>query len=159
MANVRLLLRLQRRRRLQRKRKVFRRRRDANPLYNLNEAEIFDRYRFTTVTIMFIVDMVRPLIRSATGRSMALPPLLQVLLTLRYYATGAYFSVVGATLGVSKDATTKAVHRVTKALCDVGKTFISFPAGRRSSAVKAVFYDIAGEKIGAFLFKLINLRN
>ena len=146
MANVRLLVRLQRRRRVQRKRKVFRRKRDTNPLENLTEREIWDRYRFSSATIMFIVNLVRPLIVSATGCSMALKPLLQVLLALRYYASGTYFSVVGDTLGVSKAATVKAVHRVTKALCEVGKVFISFPTGRRASTAKASFFDIAGKK-------------
>ena len=121
MANVRLLVRLQRIGRLQRKRKVFRRNRDTSPLENLTEGEIhvWDQYRFSTATVMFMVNLVRPQIVSAVGCSMALKPPLQVLLALRYYASGAYFSVVGDTLSlsVSKAATVKAVHRVTKEKC------------------------------------------
>ena len=114
MANVRLLLCLQRMRRLQRKRKVCRRRRYSNPLDTLTDAEIFYLYRFTTAAIKYIVDFICPLKRSAKGRSMALSPQQQVFPTLRYNATGAYFSVVWHTLGVSNDTTTKTVHRVTK---------------------------------------------
>lgn len=147
MANVRALIRLRRRLRMRRRRKVFRRQQDAKPLENLSDAEIWDRYRFSANTIMYIVDLIRPHIVSTTRRSMALSPLLQVLLALRFYATGAYFSLVGDSLGVSKCATTKAVHRVSRAICDIGRQFIKFPVGRQASAVKAAFYDIAGKKM------------
>ena len=70
---------------------------------------------------------------------MTLKPLLQVLLALRFHASGDYFSVVGDTLGVSKAATVKAVHRVTKALCVVEKVFISFPYGTTSINCESVF--------------------
>lgn len=145
MANVRALRRLIRRRRFRRRRKVYRRQAGSNPLENLSEAEIWDRYRFSQRSIMFIVEMIRPQIASATRRSMSLSPLLQVLLALRYFATGSYFSLVGESMGVSKAATIQAVHRVTKAICDLGRRFISFPTGREASTVKASFYNIAGK--------------
>lgn len=146
MANVRALVRLRRRLRIRRKRKVFRRQRDANPLEKMSESEIWDRYRFSSNTIMYIVDLIRPQIASTTRRSMALSPLLQVLLALRFYATGAYFSLVGDSLGVSKCATNKAVFRVSQALRSIARRFIYFPRGRQASTVKASFYNIAGNK-------------
>ena len=138
-------MRLRRQRRMQhRKQKVFKRRGDFNPLVSLTDTEIWKRYRFSTATIMFIVNWIRPHTVSATRRSMALSPLIQVLLALRYYATGAYFSVIGDTLGVSKDATRMAVHRVSKALSAMGRGLVSFPTGRLASDVKKAFYSIAG---------------
>ena len=45
---------------------------------------------------------------------------MRVLLALGYFAIGSYCLVIGDTLGVSKDATTRVVHRVSKALCAMG---------------------------------------
>ena len=56
--------------------------------------------------------LIRPHIVWATRRCMSLTPLMQVLLMLGYYATEAYFLIFGDTLGVSKDATTRAVYTV-----------------------------------------------
>ena len=46
--------------------------------------------------------------------------MVQVLLALGYYATGSYCLVFGDALGVSMDATTRVVYRVSKALCTKG---------------------------------------
>ena len=56
----------------------------------------------------------------AIRHSVTITPLMQVLLALGYYATGSDCLVIGDTLGVSKDATTRVVHRVSKALCAMG---------------------------------------
>ena len=45
---------------------------------------------------------------------------MQVLLTLGYYATRSYCLVIGDSLVVSKDVTTRVVFRVSKALCAMG---------------------------------------
>ena len=64
-----------------------------------------------------MVNWIRPQIISATRRSIALIPLMQVLLALEYNATGANFLVIGETLGYEKDVTTRVglLHRVSKA--------------------------------------------
>ena len=67
-----------------------------------------------------IVNWVRPHIVLATRQSMTLSSLMQVLLALGYYATGSFCLVIGDTLGVSKDARTRVVHRVSKALRAMG---------------------------------------
>ena len=84
---------------------------------------------------------------SATRRSMALTPLMQ--LELGYYATGAYFLVIGDTLGLSKDATSRVENRVSKALCAMGRGLVLFP----TSDVNGVFYNSAGP------YKIPNYQN
>ena len=61
---------------------------------------------------------------------MTLTPLMQVLLALRYYATGPYCLVIGDTLEVSKDAPTMVVYCVSKAFCAMGllgRDLVLFP--------------------------------
>ena len=62
------------------------------------------------------------------------------MLALGYYATEAYFLVIGDTLGVSKDETTRAVYRVSKALCAMVRGLLLFP----TSDLKGVFLNVAG---------------
>ena len=79
-----------------------------------------------------IVNWVRPNIVLATRHSMILTPLMQVLLALGYYATGSYCLVIGDTPGGSKDASTRVLYRVSKALCAMmlhvlGRCLVLFP--------------------------------
>jgi hypothetical protein len=64
-----------------------------NPLEMMPETEIFKRFRFRPDTILFIVGLLivlEPILKRDTLRSCALPPLLQVLVTLRFLATGGF---------------------------------------------------------------------
>jgi hypothetical protein len=45
--------------------------------------------------ILFIVRLLEPILKRDTLRSCALPPLLQVLVTLRFLATGGFYSLLG----------------------------------------------------------------
>lgn len=75
------------RRRLPRPR-IFRDR--LNPLEMRTDDELFERYRFRRPTIIFICDMIADTVSHGTRRSMALPPMIQLLVFLRFVATGAF---------------------------------------------------------------------
>jgi hypothetical protein len=62
-----------------------------NPLEMMPETEIFKRFGFRPDTILFIVGLLEPILKRDMLRSCALPPLLQVLVTLRFLATGVLF--------------------------------------------------------------------
>ena len=65
-----------------------------NPLEMMPETEIFKRFRFRPDTILFIVRLLELILKRDTLRSCALPPLLQVLVTLRFLATGGFYSLI-----------------------------------------------------------------
>jgi len=60
----------------------------TNPLEVQTEEEVFARYRFRTLTILYVVDLCDD-VRRRTNRSFAIPVLLAVLTYLRFAATGA----------------------------------------------------------------------
>ncbi|KAH3709278.1 hypothetical protein DPMN_068740 [Dreissena polymorpha] len=68
-----------------------------NPLEVLSDEEVFRRYRFRGRTIMDIVEMLFPFLERPTKRSSPLPPLLSVLVTLYFLASGANYMVIGHT--------------------------------------------------------------
>ena len=63
-----------------------------NPLEMMPETEIFKRFTFRPDMLLFIVRLLlESILKRDTLRSCALPPLLQVLVTLRFLATGVLF--------------------------------------------------------------------
>lgn len=118
----------------------------TNPLETLNEDEVFRRFRFRPRTIIFIVGLIENVVTHRTKRSLALPPLLQVLVTLRFLATGAFQQLIGDSLNrISQPTISRIVRRVTRALTSLVKDFIKFPTGRAATTVKQEFGSIAGK--------------
>ncbi|KAL3881754.1 hypothetical protein ACJMK2_028149 [Sinanodonta woodiana] len=117
----------------------------GNPM-DVDDTVLFARYRFTRLTILFIVDIVTEKLDSAlTKRSMALTPLHKVLVALRFFATGAHFRLIGESLGVSVATVSRCVFEVARALVRQAKKFIQFPREESTSSVKQGFYRISGK--------------
>ncbi|XP_061174870.1 putative nuclease HARBI1 [Saccostrea echinata] len=116
----------------------------SNPLESLTEEEIFMRYRFKSVTIFFICSLIENQLEHPTKRSSALPPLLQVLLALRFFATGAFYQLIGDSLAISKSTTGRAVREVTSLLCSLARQFIRFPSIPETAEIRTKFYSLAG---------------
>lgn len=66
-----------------------------NPTESLEEEEVFQRYRFSPASILFILDGIVDLLQADTARNRPIPPLIQVLLFLRFIPTGAHLRLVG----------------------------------------------------------------
>ena len=66
----------------------------SNPLETLEEDEVFERFQFHPQTIMYLIGLL-PNLAHPTKRNNPLPPLIQVLLCLRYLATDAIHLLIG----------------------------------------------------------------
>ena len=116
----------------------------GDPLANINDDEIRQRYRFNRQSIFFIVDAVDTVIQNPTRRGVVLPTLLQVLITLRYLATGTFQIVVADLLQVHQTTVCRVIHRVCRALAQHLGRFVRFPLGPESRRTQAAFRAIAG---------------
>lgn len=77
-------------------------------------------------------------------RNHAVSPLLQLLITLRFYATGGMLSSVGDFGGVSKTTASKIVKRVTNAIAQLRPQYVTFPNTEQAYRnLKTGFYGIA----------------
>jgi hypothetical protein len=63
-----------------------------------------------------------------SDRNHSLTPINQLLITLRFYATGTFQLVVGDTFAVSKPTVCRVVHKVTAAIASLRAKYIKFPA-------------------------------
>ncbi|XP_033763351.1 putative nuclease HARBI1 [Pecten maximus] len=115
-----------------------------NPLELLSDEEVFRRFRFRPDTIVYIVGLVADSITHRTLRSVSLPPLLQVLICLRFLATGAFQQLIGDSVKISQPTVSRVVRRVVGALARRIRNFVTFPRGENGNRTKQEFGAIAG---------------
>lgn len=103
-----------------------------NPLENLPKCEVFQRFRFRPQTIFYIVALLNPFIQRDTLRNSPLNPILQVLITLRYLATGGFYSLISDTfssISPTPPSVCRIVRNVCYALCELSRQFIKMSSG------------------------------
>lgn len=115
----------------------------SNPLEDLDEDDVFERYRFRPLTIVYIVGLL-PDLSCATNRNQPLPPLLQVLLCLRYFATGAMHLLVGDSLNISRSSAGRCIRTIARHIANLARQFVVFPTGIDAASTKRDFSSIAG---------------
>ena len=74
-------------------------------------------------------------------RGLPLTPMQQVLIALRFYATGTFERVIGDLFGVSVFAACTASHEVSREIANRKRQFLSFPDDLTDT--KRKFYDVA----------------
>lgn len=125
-----------------RKERVFRDRYD--PLDNWTDEELLKQCRFDRASILFICDLLKDPLEHKTKRNHALPLHLQVILSLRYFATGSMQSVLGNIIHVEQCTVSRTIKRTTLALVNIARDFIKFPTGALAATTKQQFYNLAG---------------
>ena len=76
---------------------------------------------------MYITNLLARDLRRSTARNHALTPLHQVLIALRFFASGSFLQVIGDTVGVDKSTVSRAVSDVARALAAKQEMFIKWP--------------------------------
>ena len=95
---------------------------------------MFDRYRFSPNTILFLMTIVGEA-ASETMENCALPPLMKLLLCLRYLASGTFHVNVGDSLGISRQAAGLVIRNLAKRIAALAREVYPFsdgPAGHAS---------------------------
>ena len=112
----------------------------TDPFRMLDDEEFQFRYRFSKVAVHQLFDAISA-DQELQCRKHAVPPLLQLLVCLRFFATGHFQRTDGDLLGISRQTTGEIIHRITRCLIRKKRTFLSFPQNLAST--KAQFYGVA----------------
>ena len=149
-----MALRMIRRRRRERnaiipRPRVYRDRR--NPLETMTDNELFKRYRFRRPTIEFIANGICHLLTSPTRRNKPILPIVQILLFLRFVATGSHLALIGDHLGVSESATGRACRKVCRAIWRFSPMLYASPTEKELSEYKRD----SGESMVRFLIQFL----
>ncbi|XP_046551325.1 putative nuclease HARBI1 [Haliotis rubra] len=116
--------------------------------YDLNilgysDSELRRRYRFGRRSIEYLVDTLRDDLKRPTNRGHALTVEQQVLIALRFYASGSFLQVVGDTLGVDKSCVSRVVRNVTDALVARKDAYITWPTdAEHLRTIQSGFYQL-----------------
>ncbi len=112
----------------------------SNPLENLTPEEVKRVYRFHPETILFLLGIVSEvLLKPFCDRGLPLPPMINLLCTLEFLATG-FFHTLGATNQISKTSTFRCIERVCTIICNRRNSFIRWPTGASTQKIKEHFF-------------------
>lgn len=96
-----------------------------DPISNFSDNEFFDRFRFPKdVVLSQILPLVSTELESTTERNHPAPPIIQLLIALRFYATNDFELTSADLIGFSKTSISRYVHRVTIELAKLYSNFI-----------------------------------
>ncbi len=121
--------------------RIFRER--TNPFDVYNDVEFYARFRLIRSVVVDLVNLVRDRLEHLTARNSMVPELLQVLVALRYYATGSHLRVIGDTFGIHISTTSRIVQNVTSAIIEHLDEHVQMPTVRNIAEAKQEFYGIA----------------
>ena len=109
-------------------------------LDNFTDEELRCRYRFGRESIEFLSDLLANDLQRPTRRNHALAPVVQLLVALRFYASGSFLQVIGDTVGLSKSAVPNIFTNVSEALAVKKQQFIAWPSQDEINVVNEGFY-------------------
>ncbi|XP_048237834.1 putative nuclease HARBI1 [Haliotis rufescens] len=135
-----------RKRRSRRRQVITRRLTDReNPLEYMSDDDLFLRFRFRAETILYIVSLVSNRLQRPTQRNSPLPTPTQVLVTLRFLATGGFYSLISDSFSaISAPSVFRSVRDVCISLCSAAYQFVRMPTGSDADTTKQKFHKISG---------------
>ncbi|XP_065290566.1 putative nuclease HARBI1 [Dermacentor albipictus] len=114
-----------------------------NPMEVFNDVEFLARYRFSKAAVLELLSVL-PLHQNTDGRGCPVPPLLQLLVTLRFYGAGTFQVVSGDLVNVSQPTVSRVVTRVSTMIAGtLFPALVKFPDTGKMHEVMHQFYKKA----------------
>lgn len=78
------------------------------------------------------------------SRNQCVQPLTQLLLTLRFYASGSFLTCVGDFIGIHKSTASRIVNKVSRAIASLARRYIKLPSTQEDvEHIQIKFFEIA----------------
>ncbi|XP_072023541.1 putative nuclease HARBI1 [Amphiura filiformis] len=114
-----------------------------DPFLKYSDAKFKSRYRFSKGNVLRLTDLLEPNLQRPTNRSNPLLPVQQILVTLRYFATGSVQKLVGDDMNISPASICRTAHSVARSIASFRQQVIQFPRPDEMHQVQQDFYNIA----------------
>lgn len=112
-----------------------------HPMNEYLDDEFRKRFRFTKSSVMYIINLIHSDVQFEELRNDPIAAEDQILMTLRYYATGSFQIVLGDLMGVSQSTAHRIIYRVTHAIGKHFQNFIKMPNLAEQIVQKRKFYN------------------
>ncbi|CAL8103598.1 unnamed protein product [Orchesella dallaii] len=116
----------------------------SNPMMVLDEIEFQRRFHASKETVVFVYGLIKNDVEKPFKRGAQIPPMIQLLVALRYYATGSFQIVVGDLYGVHQSSVSRILKRISCAIGKHARRFIQFTSFAEVLDVRRKFYEIGG---------------
>ena len=114
-----------------------------NDFQELSDQKFIERYRLSKAVVVKVLQEIENRLTYNTNRNLPLSPMQQLLIALRFYATGTFQITIGDISVASKATVCRIVHKVSAAIAALRPRYIVFPQGEERLAVIQKFYNIA----------------
>ena len=98
-----------------------------DPLEHYSNSELVDRFRLDRQGILELCRDIEPYLTVSTFKDRSIPKTLQLLVTLRYLASGDMQRTIGDSLNVAQSSVSRTISSVTKAITRISPRYISMP--------------------------------
>lgn len=113
-----------------------------NPMELYSDDEFTFRYRFSKGAVVKMLEELC-LRENSDNRGAPLPPLLKLLIALRFYGSGAMQTVVGDLVNVSQPTVSNVLWEITQAVClRLFPKYVRLPNATEGKALMTRFYKI-----------------
>ncbi|XP_066596953.1 putative nuclease HARBI1 [Prorops nasuta] len=113
--------------------------------FNLYDAiDFVTRFRITKENFVIILEKIEHKIRSQTERNNCIPPIIQLLTTLRFFSTGSFAITIADFIGISETSALRIIHKVSFAIAELHKEFIKFPSDNNGILSQVENYQLSG---------------
>ena len=128
--------------RLLRRRAIIRDR--SNPFIEYDDTEFISRFRMNKAGVLVLLDRIGDRLDNTHTTATCIPPVLQLTVALRFYASSSYLKVTGDLFGIDISTVSRIVAKVTREIASLRGHFIFFPGADETVHVHRRFHDIAG---------------
>ena len=121
-----------------RRERIFRDR--SNPLDIYTDEELFSRFRFPRNELLALIDEFAQELEFPTRRLGSLSAGMQIMIALRFFATGSFQEVIGDVFGVSRMTVHRCIVRVSAVLKRAICQYVHFDNDQQTDQTKRIFF-------------------
>lgn len=123
-----------------------------DPLLQCDDNEFHERFRMSKTCMMILCEELSQALGPHRSGEYVLSPMMQILVSVRYYADGSFLRSTGDLFRISIASVSRIIHRVSHEISHLRKKYISFPSEQELKNSKLGFYEIAHFP-GKFVFQ------
>jgi hypothetical protein len=114
----------------------------VDPLTHYPEEAFKRRYRMSRESFYELILLLGHQLQNLSERGNPISPEKQVLVELRFFATGSFQAITGDSIGISQQSVSRIIANISKLIAGLYDQFIIFPTNQNSKSIMNGFYRL-----------------